>query len=325
MPLEKSGWKSVGSGRDFGPERNRIQRRRESEEFKWEDDMDVSIIILTKNAGDRFRSVLQRVFSQKFDGEYEVIVIDSGSVDGTLSIAHSFPVKMSRIKPEEFHYGKTRNLGAKLSIGRTLVYLSQDALPLYEDWLQKLTECLEDSKVAMVTGRQISWEDTKPPEKFFYQYYFPEHKIELSSGVFPYRDNMFISNTNSAIKRSIWQDFGFSEDVLQGEDKEFANRVLLGGWEIVYQPEAIVCHAHDWGLWSLFRFSLDVGTALSQGAGMPRSENWIAERLGYFLQEACYIASHEKGWKWLPYSLMYEAVKVLGTTIGWCRFMLCSK
>jgi rhamnosyltransferase len=287
--------------------------------------MDVSIVILTKNAGDRFRNILQRVFSQKFSGEYEVIVIDSGSIDDTVSMAQSFPVKMTRIKPEEFHHGRTRNLGAKLSIGRTLVYLTQDAFPLHEDWLQKLTECLKDPKVAMVVGRQIPWEDTKPPEKFFYRYYFPEHKIEVCSGVSHYyHDNIFISNVNSAIKRSVWQDLMFSENIVRGEDKEFARRVLLGGWGIVYQPEAVVRHAHDLGLWSVFRTSLDIGKALSQGAGMPRSKNWIAERLGYFFQEAWYMASREEWWKWLPYSVAYEVSKLLGTAIGWIKFVVLS-
>jgi rhamnosyltransferase len=280
--------------------------------------MDVSIVILTKNAGDRFGKLLQCLFSQKLDGDYEVIVIDSGSTDNTTAVARSFPVKMAEIRAEEFHHGKTRNLGAELSRGRILAYITQDALPLHDDWLQKLTEDLKDPKVAMVVGRQIPWHDTKPPEKFFYKYYFPEHKIEVIRGVSRYyRDNMFISNVSSAIKRTIWQDLKFSENMVRGEDKEFAQRLLLAGWKIVYQPEAMLYHAHDFGLWSVFRTSADIGAALSQGAGMSRSRNWIAGRLGYFAREAWYIVSDEGGWKWLPYSMLYEASKLTGIVAGW--------
>lgn len=282
--------------------------------------MDISVVILTKNAGGRFGTLLQRLFSQDFSGDYEVIVIDSGSTDNTVAVAQSFPVKMAGIKAEEFHHGKTRNLGAELSSGRILVYVTQDALPLHEDWLQKLTEDLKDPKVAMVVGRQIAWQDAKPPEKFFYHYYFPEHKIEVVSNASDYyRDNMFISNVNSAIKKDIWQNVKFSENVVRGEDKEFAKRVLLAGWKIVYQPDAVLYHAHDVRLRSLFRTSSDVGAALSQGAGMPRSRNWVAERLGYFVQEARYIASGEAWWKWLPYSMLYEASKLLGLGVGWVK------
>ena len=126
--------------------------------------MDASIIILTKNAGESFGALLRCVFSQKFDGSFEVLVIDSGSVDDTLVVAQTFPTKITRIKPEEFHHGKTRNLGAELASGRILVYITQDALPLSNDWLKKLTDSFSEPNVAMVVGRQIPWQTTKPPK-----------------------------------------------------------------------------------------------------------------------------------------------------------------
>jgi len=282
--------------------------------------MDVSVIILTKNAGEDFATLLQRLFSQNFDGNYEIIVIDSGSADGTPEIAQSFPAKIIRIKPEEFHHGRTRNLGAEQASGRILVYITQDALPLDDDWLHELTDDLENPQVAMVVGRQIPWQTTKPPEKFFYSYYFPEQKIEVVRGASDYyRDNMFISNVNSAIKRDVWQQFKFSEDIILAEDKEIAKRILLAGWKIVYRPDAVVYHAHDFSLRSIFQRSVDAGIALSQGINVPRSKNWLINRLGYFAREAKYIVSNEGGWKWLPYSVAYEASKLLGVAVGWLR------
>jgi rhamnosyltransferase len=280
--------------------------------------MDVSIIILTKNAGKNFSTLLQRLSCQKFDGNCEVIVIDSGSTDGTWEIAQNFPVKMVRINAEEFHHGKTRNLGAELSNGRILVYITQDALPLHDDWLQELTEDLKEPDVAMVVGRQIPWEDTKPPEKFFYNYYFPEHRIEVVRNASDYyRDNMFISNVNSAIRREVWERFKFSEDIVLGEDKELAKRVLLAGWKIIYRPDAAVYHSHDFDLWSIFQRCIDSGKAMSQGINVPRSKNWVIQRLGYFVKEVGYIVTNKGRLKWLPYSVAYETVKVSGTALGW--------
>ena len=282
--------------------------------------MDVSVIILTKNAGDGFATLLQRLFSQKFDGNYEIIVVDSGSSDGTPETAQSFPVKFVRIKPEEFHHGRTRNLGAEQASGRILVYLTQDALPLHDNWLRKLTDDLKNPQVAMVVGRQIPWQTSKPPEKFFYSYYFPEHKIEVVGGASDYyRDNMFISNVNSAIKKDVWQQFKFLEDIVLAEDKEFAKRILLAGWKIVYQPDAVVYHAHNFSLRSVFQRFVNAGIALSQGVSVPRSKNWVINRLGYFAMEAKYIVSNEGRWKWLPYSMAYEASKLLGVAVGWLR------
>jgi rhamnosyltransferase len=279
--------------------------------------MDVSIIILTKNAGDRFATLLQRLYSQKFDGSYEILVIDSGSTDKTLQIAQRFPAKVVCIKPEEFHHGRTRNLGAEQASGSVLVYITQDALPLHDDWLHKLTDDLKDPQVAMVVGRQIPWPSTKPPEKFFYSYYFPEQRLEVVRGAPDYyRDNMFISNVNSGIKKDVWQRFRFSEKVVRGEDKELANRILSAGWKIVYQPDAVVYHAHDFSLRSIFQRSVDIGIALSQGVSVPRSGNWVTSRFRYLLEEARYIMASQTWWKWLPYSVAYEATKLVGVGVG---------
>lgn len=282
--------------------------------------MDASIIILTKNAGPAFVTLLERLLSQDYEGNYEIIVIDSGSTDDTVGIAQDSPVKLVQIEAEDFHHGRTRNLGGEQAHGRVLVYITQDALPLHHDWLHNLTEDLENPKVAMVVGRQIPWPTTKPPERFFYMYYFPEHRIEVDSGAPDYyRDNMFISNVNSAMKRDIWQDFRFSEEVVLAEDKQFAGRILDAGRRIVYRPDAAVYHAHNMSLRSVFRRSVYAGMALGQGADVPRSRSFPINRLGYFAAEARHIASSHEWWKWLPYSAAYESSKVLGLGAGWLR------
>jgi len=280
--------------------------------------IDVSIIILTKNAGGNFKLLLEGIFSQKFDGRYEVLVIDSGSTDNTLSTAKEFPVKITQIKPEEFHHGKTRNLGAQLANGSILVYITQDALPLNDEWLRKLVDNLKDSSVAMVCGRQIPWATTKPPEKFFYVYNFPQQKIIVKPKYSSYyHDNIFISNVSSAIKKDVWEEFKFSENIVMAEDKEFAKRILSAGWAVVYEPEAAVYHAHDFSLWSAFRKSLDFGTSLRQGAaGLPKTPKPLISRaLDYFSAEFKYLNATGYS-KWLPYCMIYEMSKYLGLLLG---------
>jgi rhamnosyltransferase len=280
--------------------------------------MDASIIILTKNAGEGFATLLTSLLSQKFDGRYEVLIIDSGSTDDTLAVAQGFPTKVTRIKPEEFHHGRTRNLGAELASGRILVYITQDALPLNNEWLRKLADNFNDSKVAMVVGRQIPWQTTKPPEKFFYFYVFPPFKIVVTNAASDYyRDNVFISNVNSAIRKDVWQQFKFSETVLMVEDKEFAKRALFAGWAIVYEPDAVVYHAHDFTLSSLFQRCVEGGIALRQGAeGLPKSRRSFAKRvLDYFSEEFRYLKA-TGCLKWWPYCIIYDMTRYLGGFLG---------
>jgi rhamnosyltransferase len=96
-------------------------------------EIDVSIILLTLNAGEKFSKVLKAVFNQTYNN-FEVIIIDSSSIDNTLEDAKSYPIKIFKVPRSDFGHGKTRNLGAKLARGRYLVYLSQDEIPADNNW-----------------------------------------------------------------------------------------------------------------------------------------------------------------------------------------------
>ncbi len=69
--------------------------------------VDISIVILAKNEEKNIRECLSKVFEQRISFSYEVIVIDSGSKDKTVEIASTFPIRLIKIKPEEFGHGRT--------------------------------------------------------------------------------------------------------------------------------------------------------------------------------------------------------------------------
>src|SRR5205807_6709801 len=92
--------------------------------------VETSVLILCKNEERRIGDCLDMVFAQKGAGEFEVVVIDSGSTDRTLEIVRRHPVRLFEIPASEFHHARTRNYAAEMARGRYLVYLTADAVPL---------------------------------------------------------------------------------------------------------------------------------------------------------------------------------------------------
>ena len=118
--------------------------------------VDCSISILTKNEGPNIGPCLEAVFSQKDVGEFEVLLVDSGSTDATVQIASQFPIRIEQIRPEEFHHARTRNFAANLGTGRIIVNLSGDALPASDFWLKELLANFSDPGVGAVRTGAVS-------------------------------------------------------------------------------------------------------------------------------------------------------------------------
>ena len=75
-----------------------------------ENELLATVVIPTYNGELYLRRILTALREQKIDGEFEVMVIDSGSTDATLDIVSDYPeVRLHEIKNSEFGHGKTRN------------------------------------------------------------------------------------------------------------------------------------------------------------------------------------------------------------------------
>jgi len=128
--------------------------------------MKASVIIPTKNPGPHFQKVLTAVLSQSTAFDYEVLVIDSGSTDGTLEYVkdHVDPrVRLHRIEPAAFGHGRTRNLGVSMTSGQYAVLITHDAMPVNGHWLASMVATADsDPQIAGVFGRHIAYPDADP-------------------------------------------------------------------------------------------------------------------------------------------------------------------
>ena len=103
----------------------------------------ISVVIPVKNGGDDLVRCLEAIARQTADEDVEVVVVDSGSSDGSPRRAESLGARVHSIPASKFHHGRTRNVGAELARGDILVFTSQDAYAGGEHWLSELTAPLK--------------------------------------------------------------------------------------------------------------------------------------------------------------------------------------
>lgn len=281
----------------------------------------ISIVIPVRNGGDDLRSCLERIGRQQIDEELEIVVVDSGSTDGSAQAAADFGATVHTIPAAEFHHGRTRNLGARIARGETLVFVSQDAVAASDDWLARLVAPLrEHADVAGVYGRQVPKAGTKPSERYFLDFLYGTQgrKQEAAGPADLTMETTLFSNVNSAIRRSVWKEFPFAEDLVMSEDQEWCARVLLAGHSVVYEPRAAVYHSHDYGLAAAFRRFFDSGASSARSylaGGRPASSTLRATARGYAVGELSWLWRTGQR-RWIPYAAVYELAKLVGLELG---------
>ena len=143
----------------------------------------ISVVIPVKNGGADLARCLAGIAAQEVEEEVEIVVVDSGSTDGSPERARAAGAVVHEIPPEEFGHGRTRNLGVELARGDTVVFTSQDAVADDSGWLARLVAAARSGpNVAGAYGRQLPHPDARPPERFFLDFmYGPEPRVSSGS------------------------------------------------------------------------------------------------------------------------------------------------
>lgn len=196
-----------------------------------------SLVIRCYNEERHIGKLLSGVMAQGVK-EVEIILVDSGSTDATLSIAARYPVKVLRIDPEEFSFGHSLNIGCAHASAELIVIASAHVYPAYTDWLEHLLAPFEDPEVALVYGKQRGAASTWYAEHQIYEKWFPDHSI-ASQG------HPFCNNANAAIRKSLWELAPYNCELTGLEDLEWAKRFFESGKKIVYCAEAEITHVHE--------------------------------------------------------------------------------
>lgn len=199
---------------------------------------ETSVVIRAFNEERWLPAVFQALAQQRYR-DFEVVLVDSGSVDRTREIASASGARVVRLRTEDFTFGHSLNVGIREAQGSLIAILSAHAIPTDEFWLERLLAPLRQPDTAMVFGGQRGHAISKFSEARDFERTFPSVPQKMHD------EHFFVNNANSAIRRDLWHEHLFDEGLPGLEDIEWAKHWMWArGLSVLYEPDACIYHVH---------------------------------------------------------------------------------
>lgn len=194
----------------------------------------ISVIVRSKDEAPSIGRLLDILAAQEVDDDVEVIVVDSGSADGTPDIARRHGATVIEIPAESFTFGGALNIGCEAASGSLCVALSAHAFPEDDGWLQRMADAFADDRVACASGQDYDLDGT-PLERIVDQ----DRALAERNPFWGY------SNAAGAFRTALWREHPFRPDMPGTEDKEWAWHFQQQGYVVRLDPALLVDHSHS--------------------------------------------------------------------------------
>lgn len=245
----------------------------------------VSIVIIAYNQEKYLLKSLPIIKNQITEFNYEIIGVVTESKDNTEKLCEKYCSKIIKIKKENFHHSKTRNLAIRECKGEFIVFLVGDAIPYDELWLQNLVAPLiEDKSVVGSYSKQIPFENSPIWEKNDIEVGCKNAeslKIRSFGSFIPNEKEITkyisFSNVSACYRGEIIKKYNFNENLTSCEDKEWCKRMLENGYKIVFCPTSIVIHSHNHSLKETIRRNYEFGKNFAKF--LNKNQLWVYRNL----------------------------------------------
>lgn len=199
----------------------------------------VSIVMRSFNEAWALKETLPALKAQDFT-DWELIVIDSGSTDGSVELIRAAqPAHFVQIQSHEYNPSRVMNQGMRLAKADSVIFLNADATPQGSGWLRPLYEALQDPKAAAVFSKQIPRPDCQAVFAHDYDRCFGDERESA-------KWDHFFSMVSSGLRRDVWEQRGFREDLQYAEDDEYTRWCVARGYTVNYVPESVAMHSHNY-------------------------------------------------------------------------------
>lgn len=215
---------------------------------------DITVVIPTYNAGPEFAWLLRKLRGQKGLRELQIVIVDSGSTDETVSLARAADCTVVEIPQSEFSHSGTRNLGAEHATSDYLLFMVQDAYPIGQYWALGMLRYLRDHANEGLVAVSCS-ELPRSDSDVIYHSMIDTHYRFLGChdndrlGRFVGTDHMTLrqqgqlSDVACLIRRDIFEQYRYQGDY--GEDLNLGMRIIRDGQAVAMLASVKVVHSHN--------------------------------------------------------------------------------
>ena len=278
----------------------------------------------------------------------QVVVVDSGSTDGSLELSKQAGFKVLHTKAQDFNHGATRQWALEQGFlnpqpnpanGATpsatpsassppdfIVFLTQDAILANPKALEELLQAFQDPQVAAAYGRQLPNPEASWLETHTRAFNYPDvsRTVQLQDKASLGIKACFLSNSFAAYRlQALMAQGGFPAHLPLGEDTFTAAKFLLSGQSLRYQATAAVYHSHNYNGLQDFQRMFDTGVFHAQNP-------WILQNFGKAEGEGVKLVKSQLAYLRAPSSqsnhpsllqgvlqlLMTNAMKLVGYKLG---------
>jgi glycosyltransferase involved in cell wall biosynthesis len=269
----------------------------------------LSVVVPARNAAETIGEQLDALLARR-QKDFEVIVVDNCSQDGTADIARRFAKLDDRVRVIEANEGSgvsyVRNRGIEAAVCDSIAICDSDDV-VSPQWVEVMSDALQTH--SLVTG-PLNVRDLNPDWIAESRGLATEKSAPTFHNSFPYAHGC-----NLGLRRELWEALGgFDESALSCEDMHFGLRAHLLGRSAVFEPRAVVLYRYrtqarqlfgqgrSYGNWRpfIFRCAKDAGLTVPSRAAGWRSWLWLIGHLPSVISAGgrsrwCWVAGNRLG------------------------------
>jgi glycosyltransferase involved in cell wall biosynthesis len=208
----------------------------------------ISLIVCTRNRCASLRTCLEYIERLESPGDWELVIVDNGSTDGTSDLLKNFSKKASFpvvvLQESKSGLGRARNAGIAQARGEILAFTDDDCY-VSPDYLIRMLEVFKDEKIGYMGGRVLLFDKTDVPQTIRTETEI--RRIEPHSFI---RAGQLLG-ANMAVRKSLIAEigafdpeFGAGSRFSSGEDVDLQARASASGATGIYHPGPLVWHHH---------------------------------------------------------------------------------